>query len=478
MSIFDEVRQIKKDTVCVDMKQRWTPQIVKFVNNNNEFFGYFDGRVNITNGTISNTMLSNISIYKPNGDLLDIDTIIDMSDKFDDYDIQFLTLSNIVNTSLPSEITSKFEQLSTLIDKKISDTKTQINLSQQLGNKELSGVIDDVKTTISNIENTISKDLSTEISNRIEGDNLINIQISSIQEDVSNLSNDYISSKMKYDSDINWIFNRISCVVNYMGVLNLTNLKTPTLKDVFFINQIANVPLSNGWFYMLSSATEYKDYHYINGVKLGNGDFIKIINNLSSVNDIELSDVVITDIMDSDVVHQAQLDAMSLSVSLLSTILSNEISSRISYDSILTNQCEELTQKIETEKSERITHDKELSGWYDDIAANLEQENENRVINDATLSNLILSEQSTRENIDKALSVYVDTLSSEVQSINNNIETLSSDYHMFIDSTFTSISNDNHDSEIKNLCIVEQDHPHNKHYLTFKNGTLVLIKTK
>jgi hypothetical protein len=41
-------------------------------------------------------------------------------------------------------------------------------------------VIDDVKTTISNIENTISKDLSTEISNRIEGDNLINIQISSI----------------------------------------------------------------------------------------------------------------------------------------------------------------------------------------------------------------------------------------------------------------------------------------------------------
>jgi hypothetical protein len=69
------------------MKQRWTPQIVKFVNNNNEFFGYFDGRVNITNGTISNTMLSNISIYKPNGDLLDIDTIIDMSDKFDDYDI-------------------------------------------------------------------------------------------------------------------------------------------------------------------------------------------------------------------------------------------------------------------------------------------------------------------------------------------------------------------------------------------------------
>ena len=120
------------------------------------------------------------------------------------------------------------------------------------------------------------------------------------------LSGDYIKTKEKYGSDISWIFNRISCVVNHMGVLTIDSLEqsTASLKDIFHINKIEGVPLSAGWFYTVKSSTEYKDYYFIDGTKVGNGDFIKIKHDLPLVDNIQLSDVTITDIMDSDVVHQ------------------------------------------------------------------------------------------------------------------------------------------------------------------------------
>ena len=126
MATFDNFNKIMEDTIRVDMKKRWTPQLVKFINNKNEFYGFFNGKLNATGGTLSDVSLSNVSIFKSDGDTLDIDKIVEMSDKFDEYDIKFIDLSNIVNERIPNEILTKIISLSSEFYNTIQEIDTKI----------------------------------------------------------------------------------------------------------------------------------------------------------------------------------------------------------------------------------------------------------------------------------------------------------------------------------------------------------------
>jgi hypothetical protein len=68
MATFDDLNRVMEDTLRVDMKKRWTPQEVKFVNDKNEFFGTFHGKVDATSATIANAELSNVTMYNEDGE--------------------------------------------------------------------------------------------------------------------------------------------------------------------------------------------------------------------------------------------------------------------------------------------------------------------------------------------------------------------------------------------------------------------------
>lgn len=135
MAIFDDVRRVIEDTIRVDMKKRWTPQVVKFISNKNEFYGTFNGKVNADGGTITNIGLSNVTIYDTDGVSVSLNDILEIEDRVEDLEFQLVDLSNIVRKEVPEWIYSKVSEVSV-------DLKTDINtldgkLGQEIANRQL-----------------------------------------------------------------------------------------------------------------------------------------------------------------------------------------------------------------------------------------------------------------------------------------------------------------------------------------------------
>ena len=101
MATFDDFRNVMEDTIRVDMKKRWTPQLVKFINNKNEFYGFFNGNINATSGSLTDVSLSNVTIYNQDGSELDLNTVIETIDNINDLDFRIIDLSNIINNDIP-----------------------------------------------------------------------------------------------------------------------------------------------------------------------------------------------------------------------------------------------------------------------------------------------------------------------------------------------------------------------------------------
>lgn len=162
---FDDFRRVMEDTIRVDMKKRWTPQLVKFINNKNEFYGFFNGEISATGGFLSDVCLSNITIYKPDGSELDIDEVIEMRDRLDEYDIRFMNLSTVVSVELPAEINSKIKELSVEVYDSISKLSGEFFEKIQNSNEEIYETITDVSNLISSRIDNVEANL---LSNKIE----------------------------------------------------------------------------------------------------------------------------------------------------------------------------------------------------------------------------------------------------------------------------------------------------------------------
>lgn len=72
MATFHDLKHIVKDTIAVDAKQRYTPQEVKFINRNNEFYGIFHGKVDATKLLASNAELRGCTFFDENGISVDV----------------------------------------------------------------------------------------------------------------------------------------------------------------------------------------------------------------------------------------------------------------------------------------------------------------------------------------------------------------------------------------------------------------------
>ena len=162
---FDDFRRVMEDTIRVDMKKRWTPQLVKFVNNKNEFYGFFNGEISATGGFLSDVGLSNIIIYKPDGSKLNIDEVIEMRDRLDDYDTHFMNLSTVVSVEIPAEIRSKVEELSVKVYNSISKLSGEFFEKIQNSNEEVYETITDVSNLISSRIDNVEANL---LSNKLE----------------------------------------------------------------------------------------------------------------------------------------------------------------------------------------------------------------------------------------------------------------------------------------------------------------------
>lgn len=227
----------------------------------------------------------------------------------------------------------------------------------------------------------------------------------------------------KNASDITDIYNRISGIINYKGILNVS--KNYPTEDGFAEmlednGKDQHEVLSAGWFYLIESDKDPLYKHTIAGVKVGKGDYLKIENS-KRVEDILSSDVLILDTLDGDVVHVYDLEAVS----------------------------SDLNTKIETEKT-NITN---MSAYVDDLCS--------------------------------AISSDVIKLSTEVHdlcsAISTDINTLSGDFHDLADKTFLK-PEDAHVSSYY-MVLTEERHgsdddrkPHPQYYMTFRDGTLVLVK--
>lgn len=96
MATFDDLNRVMEDTLRVDMKKRWTPQEVKFINDKNEFFGTFHGKIESTGATLTNVDLSNATIYNDQGEKIEINDLLKLEQRVTDAESNIAELSTKV----------------------------------------------------------------------------------------------------------------------------------------------------------------------------------------------------------------------------------------------------------------------------------------------------------------------------------------------------------------------------------------------
>ncbi len=385
---------------------------------------------------------------------------------------------------------------------------------------------------------TVSSDLNTKIETE-------KANITNMSAYVDNLcvaiSNDIISLDTRTsnnEEDISEISTKIDGIVNFKDVLTISgDLSTDAAGTGFYHLFLENkyphdTKLSGGWIYLIKSETEPADNHHVDGVKVGSGDYMRIVKNVA-LSEITKDDVSIADIFDSDSVHYDCLSAIS---AMLSNDISTERGNVTNMSSYVENTfvhlsgdkmtgaltattlcadlvstksdvVDSLTAKdsnIEKAAIDNLTVD--LSDLYfsdvekkaSDICSDIQSQ---ITSNDKEIGNITLSVGSLSgllestvtscnvlngrvDDLCSAISGDVIRLSTEVHdlcsAISTDVNTLSGDFHKIADATFKEPDPTLHTASY-NLIITDEKHDgepdiHKKYYLTFRDGTLVLVR--
>ena len=340
------------------------------------------------------------------------------------------------------------------------------------------------------------------------------------------------------EDDISEISTKIDGIVNFKGVLNISSdLETDEAGTGFYHLFIANgydhdFNLSNGWIYLIKSETEPVDNHHVDGIKVGSGDYLRI-NESTVMSEITKEKVSVADIFDSDSVHYDCLSAIS---AMLSNDISTErgnITNMSSYvedtfvhltgDAItgtlsVTTLCADLVSAKNdvvgslAAKDSTITNatidnltvdlsdvyfsdvEKKASDICVDIQSQITSNDtdiENITLSVGDLSGLLESTVTSCNVLNGRVDVLCSAISSDViglstevlnlcSAISTDVNTLSGDFHKIADTTFKEPDPTLHTASY-NLIITDEKHAgepdiHKKYYLTFRDGTLVLVK--
>jgi hypothetical protein len=235
MATFNDLNRVMEDTIRVDMKKRWTPQEVKFINNKNEYYGTFHGKIESTGATLTNVDLSNATIYNDQGEKIEINDLLKLEQRVTDAEDNITELQT--NVEVLSIDVQELKSSSSGIDEKL-DEETK---NRDKGDKAL-----DEKIT------ALSNEIDSEISNRISADDEI---YSTIDEEVAELNKTIEETDKainnRIDDEVNDIYNDVEISVDnllstiandkHYKIVNVSNVdKNYVLKD-FAVNNIDDV---------------------------------------------------------------------------------------------------------------------------------------------------------------------------------------------------------------------------------------------
>lgn len=385
----------------------------------------------------------------------------------------------------------------------------------------------------------VSSDLNTKIETEKTNITNMSVYVDGLCVAISNDIISLGKRTSANEDDISEISTKIDGIVNFKGVLNISSdLETDEAGTGFYHLFIANgydhgFNLSNGWIYLIKSETEPVDNHHVDGIKVGSGDYLRI-NESTVLSEITKEKVSVADIFDSDTVHYDCLSAIS---AMLSNDISTErgnITNMSSYvedtfvhltgDAIagtlsVTTLCADLVSAkndivgslaakdstITNATIDNLTVDlsdvyfsdvgKKASDICVDIQSQITSNDtdiENITLSVGDLSGLLESTVTSCnvlngrvDDLCSAISSDVIKLSTEVHDLCSAISTdvikLSGDFHDLADKTFLK-PEDAHVSSYY-MVLTEESHgsdddrkPHPQYYMTFRDGTLVLVK--
>lgn len=296
----------------------------------------------------------------------------------------------------------------------------------------------------------------------------------------------------------------MSGVINYHGVLSVSSDFANDGIDSGFTKLFrkndydVNDTLSAGWFYRIESDS---DHHVIDSMKIGDGDFLKIENNVL-VKNITSADVIVVDTLDKDTVHFSDLSSLSTvldtNIKRNATDIENNLSLIVELSGNVNNNyfnknadIEQIVKPITKFKQDVTVNNLEVTGTFK------AQGEEAEVI----VTELSATDLSAVDGIIKNLSVDADNLhytdlgataknvndglNSAIKSVDDKVDELSGDYHEFYNNTFTRVDVDEHEGcrvSCDSLMLTDEDvngdghGTHDRYRMAFKDGTIVLLK--
>lgn len=235
MATFNDLNRVMEDTIRVDMKKRWTPQEVKFINNKNEYYGTFHGKIESTGATLTNVDLSNATIYNDQGEKIEINDLLKLEQRVTDAEDNIEKLQDNVGV-----LSGDVQAL------KSSSTGIKDELEKEAKTREEGDKVLDEKIVV------LSNEIDSEISNRISADaeiySTINEEVETLNETIEETDkaiNDRIDNEVNniYDDVEISVDNLLSTIANdkHYKIVNVSNVdKNYVLKD-FAVNNIDDV---------------------------------------------------------------------------------------------------------------------------------------------------------------------------------------------------------------------------------------------
>lgn len=189
MATFDDLNRVMEDTLRVDMKKRWTPQEVKFINDKNEFFGTFHGKIDATSASIANAALSNVTMYNEDGEKIVLNDVSKIGDKLDEA---------VLSIAGHDKRLAVEEEDITVLSNGLDNIKTNVaNLTENLNvsANTLDAKVDDVKRDLTTLGGGLEKvsakatELETGLGEVKNGTERLSNRMDAVESQVSVLSN-------------------------------------------------------------------------------------------------------------------------------------------------------------------------------------------------------------------------------------------------------------------------------------------------
>jgi hypothetical protein len=255
MGTFNDFENTVEETLRVDLRNRITPQEVKFINRKNKFYGTFDGEIKSSGAKLDNVEITNAKFYDEEGNLQDVNELLKMGGRLDEVEKK-------VEEDIPELIDKKVLESQGVVSDKIDELEKGLG---DLGTKVnvLSGdafrKIDETRTELDEKIDGVNKELKSEIDATID---LINDEAKEREEEIGKLSVELKDDISKVDNNLNGridgeVFDKIA-------------------KDRHYVmNDVSNVDVN---YRLKDFAVNFIDTDVADGVVFGTSKIGKITN--------------------------------------------------------------------------------------------------------------------------------------------------------------------------------------------------------